>query len=113
MQNTEETIAKYAVDANLSRLGSTNPSKMIAAFFEMPCVVVNYSCQKLLLIRSNPSKRALQSGGTRSVFINSQDHFHAIICQLNHNWLLECLHRFGNLNLQVVTEMFTEIDLFS
>ena len=25
MQNTEETFAKYAVDANLFRLGSTNP----------------------------------------------------------------------------------------
>ena len=29
MQNTEETIAKYAVDANLFRLGSTNPKKNI------------------------------------------------------------------------------------
>ena len=29
MQNTEETIAKYAVDANLLRLGSTNPKKNI------------------------------------------------------------------------------------
>ena len=27
MQNTEETIAKYAVDDNLFRLGSTNPKK--------------------------------------------------------------------------------------
>ena len=27
MQNTEETIAKYAVDANLFRLWSTNPKK--------------------------------------------------------------------------------------
>ena len=27
MQNNEETIAKYAVDANLFRLGSTNPKK--------------------------------------------------------------------------------------
>ena len=29
MQNTEETIAKYAVDANLFRLRSTNPKKNI------------------------------------------------------------------------------------
>ena len=29
MQDTEETIAKYAVDANLFRLGSTNPKKNI------------------------------------------------------------------------------------
>ena len=29
IQNTEETIAKYAVDANLFRLGSTNPKKNI------------------------------------------------------------------------------------
>ena len=29
MQNTEETIAKYAVDANLFRLGSSNPKKNI------------------------------------------------------------------------------------
>ena len=28
-QNTEETITKYAVDANLSRLGSTNPKTNI------------------------------------------------------------------------------------
>ena len=28
MQNTEETIAKYAVDANLFQLGSTNPKKI-------------------------------------------------------------------------------------
>ena len=27
MENNEETIAKYAVDANLFRLGSTNPKK--------------------------------------------------------------------------------------
>ena len=27
MQNTEETIAKYAVDGNPFRLGSTNPKK--------------------------------------------------------------------------------------
>ena len=27
--NTEETIAKYAIDANLLRLGSTNPKKNI------------------------------------------------------------------------------------
>ena len=27
MQNTEETVAKYAFDANLFRLGSTNPKK--------------------------------------------------------------------------------------
>ena len=27
MQNTEETIEKYAVDANLFRLGSINPKK--------------------------------------------------------------------------------------
>ena len=31
MQNTEETIAKYAVDANLFRLESTNPQKKIPA----------------------------------------------------------------------------------
>ena len=29
MQNTEETIAKYAVDANLFRLGSANPKNKI------------------------------------------------------------------------------------
>ena len=29
MQKTEETIAKYAVDANLFWLGSTNPKKII------------------------------------------------------------------------------------
>ena len=29
MQNTEEIIAKYAVDANLFRLGSTNPKKTV------------------------------------------------------------------------------------
>ena len=29
MQNTEENIAKYAVDANLYRLGYTNPKKNI------------------------------------------------------------------------------------
>ena len=29
MQNTEEIIEKYAVDANLFRLGSTNPKKNI------------------------------------------------------------------------------------
>ena len=29
MQNTEETIAKYAVDANLFQLGSSNPEKNI------------------------------------------------------------------------------------
>ena len=29
MQNTEETIAKYIVDANLFRLWSTNPKKKI------------------------------------------------------------------------------------
>ena len=28
MKNTEETIAKYDVDANLFRLGSTNPKKI-------------------------------------------------------------------------------------
>ena len=28
MQNTEETIAKYSVDANLFRLGSTNPKEI-------------------------------------------------------------------------------------
>ena len=28
MQNTEETFAKYAVDTNLFRLGSTNPKKI-------------------------------------------------------------------------------------
>ena len=28
MQNTEETITKYAVDANLFRLGSTNPKNI-------------------------------------------------------------------------------------
>ena len=28
MQHTEETIAKYAVDANLFRPGSTNPKKI-------------------------------------------------------------------------------------
>jgi len=28
MQNTEEIIAKYAVDANLFRLGFTNPKKL-------------------------------------------------------------------------------------
>ena len=28
MQNTEQTIAKYAVDANLFRQGSTNPKKI-------------------------------------------------------------------------------------
>ena len=27
MQNNEETIAKYAVDANLFQLGSSNPKK--------------------------------------------------------------------------------------
>ena len=27
MQNNEETVAKYAVDVNLFRLGSTNPKK--------------------------------------------------------------------------------------
>ena len=27
MQNTEKTTAKYAVDANLFELGSTNPKK--------------------------------------------------------------------------------------
>ena len=27
MQNNEETIAKYAIDANLFRVGSTNPKK--------------------------------------------------------------------------------------
>ena len=27
MQNTEESIAKYAIDANMFRLGSTNPKK--------------------------------------------------------------------------------------
>ena len=31
MQNNEETIAKYAVDANLFRLGSTNPIKKISS----------------------------------------------------------------------------------
>ena len=29
MQNTEETIAKYAVDINLFQLGPTNPKKNI------------------------------------------------------------------------------------
>ena len=28
IQNTEETIAKYTIDANLFRLGSTNPKKI-------------------------------------------------------------------------------------
>ena len=32
MQNIEYTIAKYAVDANLFRLGSTNPKKNIQAW---------------------------------------------------------------------------------
>ena len=31
MQNTEETIEKYAVDANLFRLGSANPKKKYPA----------------------------------------------------------------------------------
>ena len=31
MQNTNETIAKYAVDDNLFRLGSTNPKKKYPA----------------------------------------------------------------------------------
>ena len=31
MKNTEETIAKYAVDANLFRLRSTNPKKKYPA----------------------------------------------------------------------------------
>ena len=31
--DTEETIAKYAVDANLFRLGSTNPKKKIHPLF--------------------------------------------------------------------------------
>ena len=30
MQNSEEIIAKYAVDANLFQLGSTNPKKNLA-----------------------------------------------------------------------------------
>ena len=36
MQNNEETFAKYAVDANLFRLGSTNPRiniKALGAFW--------------------------------------------------------------------------------
>ena len=33
MQNNEETIAKYAVDANLFRLGSTNPKKKSSPLF--------------------------------------------------------------------------------
>jgi len=33
MQNTEETFAKYAVDANLFRLGSNNPKKKQCIFF--------------------------------------------------------------------------------
>ena len=31
LQNTEETIAKYVVDANLFRQGSTNPKKKPAS----------------------------------------------------------------------------------
>ena len=40
MQNTEEIIAKYAVDANLFRLGSTNPKNKYPAperFFYSNC----------------------------------------------------------------------------
>ena len=33
MQNTEEINTKYAVDANLSRLGSTNPKKKSSPWF--------------------------------------------------------------------------------
>ena len=33
MQNTEENFAKYAVDANLFRLGSTNPKKKSSPWF--------------------------------------------------------------------------------
>ena len=33
MQNTDETIAKYAIDANLFRLGSTKPKKNSSPWF--------------------------------------------------------------------------------
>ena len=44
MQNTEEIIEKYTVDANLFRLGSINPKKKI-----QPLLFFQYSTKKLFL----------------------------------------------------------------
>ena len=54
MQNTEDTIAKYAVDANLFQLGPTNPKKNIQSLEVFWCPYGNLSHGKLSLRQNIP-----------------------------------------------------------
>ena len=51
MQNTEETIAKYAVDANLFRLGSTNPKKKSSTSFFFLGLIVGGAFVRVAFVR--------------------------------------------------------------
>ena len=59
MQNTEETIAKYAVDANLFQLGFTNPKKNIQAL-------------DIISVNSKLSKKTVEFYFFKNVFIFEQ-----------------------------------------
>ena len=72
MQNTEKTInyAKYGVDANLFRLGSTNPKKNIQLLDVFWCPYGKLSHGKLYLRQNVPRQTVPRQKILEPLFIN-------------------------------------------